>query len=785
MRRAGLALWVIGLALLGGWTALKVPISSDLTLFLPEAATPKQQVLLDQLYQGPGNRLLLASIAGGSPTDRTATSRRLRAELQNSRHFLRVANGQNLLSGPERRFLMQNRYLLSPRVEPSRFQPSSLRKSLERRLEELLAPTSFLTKDLVARDPTGEFLNLVRRLNAGSGPARRNGVWVGPAGETALMLLYTQAPGTALDAQEAAQDALRRTFQQVRSTATLDLELTGPGVFAVQSRAVIRDEARTLSVIGSLGVAFLLLVSLRNLRALILAALPLGSGVLVGILAVWWAFGAVHGITLAFGVTLLGVAIDYPIHFLSHLRRNSSPGMQALTRVWPTLRIGVITTVTAYAVLLTTDFQGLKQLGLFAASGLAAAALVTRWGLAPLAAGLRGENEASLRLQHWIRPWWPLRIAMLCLAVASVVLLGLNLPDALERDLQALSPVPESSQARFSRLRDLFGAPELRHCLIVTGANRQQVLARSEEATAQLQALEKEGTIEHFRTPTLLLPSISTQDRRQEALPPQKVLATNLRQARAALPLRKDLFQPFLRDVASARSQSHLRLTDLEGTFFHFRVASLLSPVDGGEAAVLPISAAGGQNLGEVLTSRLDGPHYRYINLKSEAERLVYGFMEAGISRLALGVGILGLLLAAGLRSARRLASVVIPVGLGLVTTLGTLVGLGVPITLFHILALMLVFGLGVDYSLFFSRPPASPEDREVTLKALVTCAGSTLLVFGALTTSTIPVLHQTGLTVTLGVVVTFLMAMAFATPRKYPSMASQPASHGPTSSGK
>ena len=785
MRQAGLALWVIGLAVLGAWTALKVPVSSDLTLFLPEAASPKQQVLLDQLHQGPANRVLLASIAGGSQAERSATSRRLRAKLRDSSHFLRVANGQTLLPDPERRFLMQNRYLLSPRVEPSKFQPPSLRNSLERRLEELRAPTSVLTKELVARDPTGEFLALVRHLETSSGPARRNGVWVGPDGETALMLLYTQAPGTDLDAQGTAQGDLRRTFRQVRTAPDLELELTGPGVFAVQSRAVIREEARTLSVIGSLGVAFLLLAVFRRPKALILSGLPLGSGVLAGILAVWWVFGAVHGITLAFGVTLLGVAIDYPIHFLSHLRGNSATNKQVLARVWPTLRIGVITTVMAYAVLLTTDFQGLKQLGLFAASGLATAALVTRWGLAPLAAGLRGENGPVRRLQRWIRPWWSLRVALLCLAVAATVLLSLRLPGALERDLQALSPVPEASQARFGRLRALFGAPEIRHSLIVTGTNRQQVLARSEKAAAQLRALEQAGTIEHYRAPTLLLPSLSTQKRRQAALPPRNELATDLRQARAGLPFREDLFEPFLTDVATARSQSRLSLQDLEGTFFQFRVASLLSPLEAGQAAVLPLSAADGQDLGEILANRLDGPHYRYLNLKAETEGLVYGFMEAGLSRLALGIGVLALLLGAGLRSVPRLARVTIPVSLALVATLGALVAVGQAITLFHILALMLVFGLGVDYGLFFSRPPASPEDREVTLRALVTCAGSTLLVFGALATSTIPVLHQTGLTVTVGVIFAFLMAAAFATPGQHPFRARHPAFHSPASSGK
>jgi len=751
------------LGLLAAATVWRLPVTSDLSLFLPRAATVKQQVLLEQLNQGTGNRLLLAAISGGGAAERARTSRALTAALGDSPRFLRVANGARELSGPERDLLLRNRYLLSPRVDADRFRPESLRRSLERRLEELRSPASAFTKDLLARDPTGELWAILARLQQGPSPSRRDGVWASRDGGRALMVLYTHAPGTALDAQEAAQTELRRTFRRVRAAPGLRLELTGPGVFGVQARERIRREATRLSIAGSLGVALLLLVLFRSPRVLLLAALPLATGVLAGMWAVWAAFGAIHGITIAFGVTLLGLAIDYPLHLLSHIR-GGQPPPRALASVWPTLRLGVLTTAVAFAVLITTDFRGLMQLGLFSATGLLAAAAVTRWGLPPLCRdGLAGAPPRP-RLTRLLRPSAPMTALVLTAAAVAAVALARGLPGHLERDLQALSPVPGDELARFRALQGQLGTPDIRRFLVVTGDSRQQALRRTEALRGRLQALQHEGLIERFRTPADVLPSLATQRRRQRALPERHRLAANLDEATSGLPFRAHLFEPFLDDVATARSQPLLRLDDLAGTFLHARTASLLAPVADGSAALVPLMGLSGDPAAVAeVRGRFPDPGVRFLDLKAETERLVSGFLAAGASRLALGAAVLALLVGAALRSWRRLAGVVLPVGLALVTTAGALVLLGERLTIFHTVALLLVFGITVDYSLFFGRPEAAAVDRERTLRALTTCMASTLLVFGALAASAIPVLHQTGLTAALGVASGFLLAMTLS----------------------
>ncbi len=121
------------------------------------------------------------------------------------------------------------------------------------------------------------------------------------------------------------------------------------------------------------------------------AGLPIVTGLLAGSLATSTLFGNIHGITLVFGITLLGVAIDYPIHLFSHLAPDKTP-RQSITHIWPTLRLGVITTCIGYLAFARQDFPGLAQLGIFTTCGLLTAAVITRWLLPSLLVSARPPN---------------------------------------------------------------------------------------------------------------------------------------------------------------------------------------------------------------------------------------------------------------------------------------------------------------------------------------------------------------------------------------------------------
>jgi predicted exporter len=246
-----------------------------------------------------------------------------------------------------------------------------LRAAIADTLDELASPTGLLFKSLLPRDPTGELLHVIDQLSSSVAPTTRDGVWVSPAGNRALAVAQTTALGSDSDAQAQAVAAIRGAFAEAaRRPATpvnaAVLRLSGPSVFAVAARTKIEAAAVRLSLISSVLVVTLLLAVYRSPTALGLGLLPVASGALIGIAAVALGFGAVHGITLGFGITLIGESVDYSIYFFIQSRQLlQNAGLDSWQRRWwPTVRLGMLTSVCGFASLLPSGFPGLQQLGL-------------------------------------------------------------------------------------------------------------------------------------------------------------------------------------------------------------------------------------------------------------------------------------------------------------------------------------------------------------------------------------------------------------------------------------
>src|SRR5258707_6259754 len=385
---------------------------TDLSAFLPASPTPTQQLLVDQLRGGPASRLILIAIEGGDADARARVSVAMAGRLRRDRQFSSVNNGEPVTAERDREFLFQHRYVLSDQVRAARFSASGLHAAIQDTIDELASPVGLMLKSLLPNDPTGEMLHIIDQLERTPSPPTSDGVWVSPDGARALMVAQTAAGGSDTDAQERAIEAVRTAFAEVRApppaagARALQLKLSGPGVFAVDARATIGHAAIRLSIASSILVVTLLFAVYRSLPALALGLAPVASGAVIGIAAVALGFGAVHGITLGFGITLIGESVDYSIYFFVQSRRlpqNEAPSESWQRLLWPTIRLGLLTSVCGFASLLPSGFPGLAQLGLYSISGLIAAALVTRFvlpELLPHGFKIRDVAPLGLRIGH-------------------------------------------------------------------------------------------------------------------------------------------------------------------------------------------------------------------------------------------------------------------------------------------------------------------------------------------------------------------------------------------------
>jgi predicted exporter len=295
------------------------------------------------------------------------------------------------------------------------------------------------------------------------------------------------------------------------------------------------------------------------------------------------------------------------------------------------------------------------------------------------------------------------------------------------------------------------GAPDLRDLLVIEGQTEEDVLKYGEVLDAKLERLRTSGAIAGYDLISHYLPSRRTQQDRQSLLPEKPVLMRNLDQALTGLPFTPGLFAPFLAAVETARTQSPLERKDFEDTAFGARVASLMFEQDGTWKAVVPLRGVADRTQLTEIVGNWNMPSVTYVDLKEESNRLMTAYRDRTLIILVCGLFVISVVLGVGIQSVGLLWPILSPI-MGSLLVVAAAVNLaGESLSLFHIATFLLVIGLGLDYALFFNRPEGSEEERSSTLYGLLVCSMTTILVFGVLASSDIPVLHAIGMTAAVG----------------------------------
>ena len=773
-----ITLWLVFL-LVCGLIISRTHFTTDLSAFLPRTPTPEQQLLMNQLRDGLASRLILVGIEGDDKAvdapARARISKQIAKNLRTDPAFVSVSNGEPVNAERDRIFLYNHRYLLSPAVTPERFTVDGLHAALIDSIDLLSSPAGLLAKSMLPRDPTGEMVQLLDQLSSGTQPRLVDGTWASRTSLRALMLVQTRAAGSDTDAQQYAMAAIQRAFDaalapSIQQASSARLVMTGPGVFSVTSRETIQSQVSRLSIISVALIATLLLLVYRSLTALVLGFLPVISGALAGITAVSLGFGAVHGITLGFGTALIGEAVDYSIYLFVQSEQSGSDQQAWIKHFWPTVRLGVWTSVFGFASLLLSGFPGLAQLGLYAIVGLMAAAVVTRYVLPYLLpAHFRIHDVSALgrllsvlvRRAHVLR--WPI---VMLLLVAGVTLV-MNRTQLLNDKISSLSPVSKADVALDASLRADMGAPDVRYLVVVSGASREAVLRSSEQVSAVLQTQVEQGELAGFESPSRYLPSTETQQARQASLPPSAQLAARLSEAVQGLPVRAQLFTPFLTDVDIARTQPLLEPADLEKTSMAMTVDALLIQQDRRWTALLPLTARSGVSINaDKIRTALGAsglPNVLFVDMKAESDRLYSGYLhEATLLSLGGFVAIVGLLLLV-FRSPMRVVRIIAPLAAAVISVTAGLIVFGQQLIILHLVGLLLVVAVGSNYALFFDRSDPRTSIQPRILASMLFANLTTVAGFGLLAFSNVSILQAMGVTVAPGVVLALVYSAIFA----------------------
>lgn len=754
------------------WT--RMAVTTDITYFLADEGDAQLAGISRQLAQSELTRTIVLSVQGpgDDPGPALAVARALGTALEGNPEvaWLRVGPGAIDNEAVHNLYWPRRFYLLDDPED--RLAPAGLQAAAQALKQELGKMTGALVKRVAPADPLLLYPAQLRRLEAAraGGLSLIDGQFVAD-GKHVLVLLASHSSPFDAAAQGPLQAAIAAAFAEV-ATPGVTLEMSAVARFALSAEGSMRADIGRISTVSLLGLLLLFAALFRSPRLIALSLAPLAAGVLAALASCLLLFGAVHGLTLAFGATLIGVCIDYSVHLFNHhlLDPSQASPERSARGIAPGLWLGALTTIAGFAGLAWTSFPGLREVAVFASVGVFAAVVATRYWLpALMPRGVRAGRLArgvAAGLQRAMAGLGRRRGALLALPLSAVLVMAIGLPQLRWVDdmklLMATDPTmlaeDELVRARVARMDSgrfvvaLGSGPDV-------AAAEEAALVVNDAVHAQLTAAQAAGELGEFRSLHTFVRAAATQQRSFAALQ-QPGLPERVAAAFTAEGFTAGAFAKFFTDMSEAPGP--LRLADLQGSPLADLVRSFRVELEGAQPTVAVLSLVRGVSDGEALARRLEAaPGSHYFD-QGAAMATAYGrYRERTLELILFGlVGVFGLVWLRYRRIALALAAFA-PAVLAAGTTMGLLALAGLTIGLMHVVALLLVLSMGVDYGVFLAESRADPAGFAATLLSVLVACLSTVLAFGLLAMSASPALQAIGLTVGLGVLLSLVLAPA------------------------
>lgn len=607
-----------------------------------------------------------------------------------------------------------------------------------------------------AEDPFALVARALRDMGGAAGSA--NGVFEPVASQQAGHTLWRQVvlldllnPAQGLKAQQAAAAQVEQKLTQLRREFPgVTMGATGLVLHSAASASTSQREIAWITACSTLFIIGLCWLVYRHLLPLVAAFGTIAFGSLVGLVGCLSWFGQVHVLAVAFGTSLMGVVVDYSFHYFSVQRQlptASSARQAVLARVMPSISLSLITAVGGYLGLLQTGMEVLQQIAVLCILGILAAwlTIVALYPLLPSLALPAGRLRVDLLLAPVARGWSALtgrQLVWLALGLMiSVSLLAHHF--SLATDARVLYQPPAQLQALDRQIAELQPDFAANQYLVVSGANPQELVRRQNALRPQLQQLRDSGQLTGYTMLAQWLPE------EQANLQLGKAYNELLDSAAA-----RDFFTQLgvSAPAASAVPDSAQWLAALPDDVR----SALLIQLD--QHTWVGVVRLGGIHNSDALAAQVAAwqlPYAWYMDSVTQVSRGLRQQTQKALEGLALAYVLAAAVLFARYRGWLALALIGVPLISSVLTlTLITLLG---EVSLFHLLALFLALGLGVDYAIIFAHSrdfPAGVSGEIVSLAAL-----GNALSFGLLGFSSLPLLAAFGCAVGLCLASNFVMA--------------------------
>jgi len=752
--RLFLILLLAVLALAGWQWRDGAPLSANLMELVPGTSPDPLELRAEQRMQEPLNREMLVLVGHSDRQQAIALAKQLGEQWQASGLFEKVQWNLQADLPALRTQLLQGRLAMLPAADRAQLiqDPQAF---IQQRVQSLFDP--FTGFSLVPSQD--DWLGLTGRIQNGMPqhgsvqPDIGSGALIADADGKSWVLLRARTQGNAFDMQLPLHvaDLLSAARQQAAQVNGQLLAASGL-LYAADGQ---RQASREITWVGggaTVGILLLLLLAFRRWRVL-LAFVPVLVGMLFGAVTCVAFFGHMHVMTLVLGSSLIGVAVDYPLHYLSK-SWSLKPwrSWPALRLTLPGLSLSLATSCIGYLALAWTPFPALTQIAVFSAAGLIGAYLTAVCLLPALL------NNVELRPAQW-----PLDLAerllgwreVLLQRIGTPILLGLLLVFCAaglwqlttKNDIRQWVSAPPALTDEATTIARITGFQPTSQFFLVRGKDQQQLLERQAALAQRLDQLVGLEELKGYLSLNQLVASAAEQN----AL-------------RNALGQLERQWQP-LAEVGVPITALQAELTQLQALPQQDIAAVLAGPLgepwrtlwlgetEDGVAGLVSL-----QGLNDAILLRLQAQDLPGVQLVDRLGQLNSVFAATQISAAELKLlscVLIVLLLVVPFGFGGALRIVALPL-LAALCSLASLGWLGQPLTLFSLFGLLLVTAISVDYAILMREQIGGAA---VSLLGTLLAAVTTWLSFGLLAVSGTPAISNFGLSVSLGLAFSFMLA--------------------------
>jgi predicted exporter len=597
-------------------------------------------------------------------------------------------------------------------------------------------------------------------------------------------LLLVAVPNDANAAGEKGRELVAYIDQTLQAAAArypgVKIRYIGGVRIAEDNRQLMRNDIFLTTTVSTLLVLALSFALYRRAILVLLSMIPVAFGGLLALGGCAILTNEVSAIVAAFGGVLIGVAVDYAVYVIYRYDHfEGLPGdteslNRYLSMIAAPMVMGAATTIAAFLCLLLSSLPGQRQLGLFAAIGIGAAALfslvVMPQMLALLGAPRRKPFLNLTRALHLFFEWHRRhqRLVWFGVLLVSLAALGGIRKITFDGDLKKLSGMRPETRADEAAISRQWGGQFLNKTLVVVrGATLEEAEQKNDRLYPLLRELEGNGTIEKLNSLAPLAPSLKTQSENEERWlafwnpARSRQIRRELAQAGRKEGFSPSAFSPFYQSLH--QKGGALPLAELQQGAVG-QLASGFISIQKDETLILTeVKAANGYDVlsARVLALMPDAMVYNGDAFARRVSALVVHVLWwfTGVS-LALTLAILWI----GYRKWEIVLVIALALGLDALWSLGLLGWLGLPINLMNNIFILFIFGMGADYAIFMasaflSRRDHPEEELGVAGGASVLAALTGIGAFGTLIAARHPALRSIGITATLVLTIGLIVA--------------------------